>query len=33
MNNAPIEHLGPALDEEIPNAEKYLGDLGVRLLT
>jgi hypothetical protein len=33
VKNAPIPHLGPALDEELPNAEKYLGDLGVRLLS
>jgi hypothetical protein len=33
VNNQPIPHLGPALDDELPNAEKYLGDLGVELLT
>jgi len=32
-NNAPLAHLGPALDYEAPNLERYLGDLGEDLLT
>lgn len=31
--SAPIAHLGPALDYEGPNFEKYLADLGEDLLT
>lgn len=31
--NAPLAHLGPALDYEAPNLERYLGDLGEDLLT
>lgn len=33
VNNAPIEHLGPALDDEAPRAERYLGELGVGLVS
>lgn len=32
-NNAPLAHLGPALDYEAPNLERYLGQLGEDLLT
>lgn len=33
VNNAPLAHLGPALDYEVPNLERYLADLGEDLLT
>lgn len=33
VNNAPLAHLGPALDFEVPNLERYLGELGEDLLT
>jgi hypothetical protein len=33
VNNPPYAHLGPALDYEGPNFEKYLGQLGEDLLT
>lgn len=33
VNNAPLAHLGPALDYEVPNLERYLGELGEDLLT
>lgn len=33
VKNAPLAHLGPALDYEAPNFEKYLGQLGEDLLT
>lgn len=32
QNNAPIPHLSPALDAELPALERYLGDLGYDLL-
>jgi hypothetical protein len=32
QNTLPHPHLGPALDAEVPNFEKYLGDLGEELL-
>lgn len=32
-NNPPYAHLGPALDYEAPNFERYLGELGERLLS
>ena len=32
VNNPPIPHLVPALDEEGPRFENAIGDLGVRLL-
>lgn len=32
VNNAPIPHLAPALDAEVPVFERYLEELGVRLL-
>lgn len=32
VNNPPYAHLGPALDYEAPNFEKYLGQLGEDLL-
>lgn len=32
VNNPPIPHLGPALDEEAPRYERALGDLGANLL-
>lgn len=33
VNNPPYAHLGPALDYEGPNFERYLGELGEDLLT
>lgn len=33
VNNPPLAHLGPALDYEGPNFERYLGELGEDLLT
>jgi hypothetical protein len=33
VNNPPYAHLGPALDYEGPNFERYLGQLGEDLLT
>lgn len=32
-HSAPVAHLGPALDYEGPNLERYLGELGEDLLT
>jgi hypothetical protein len=32
VHNAPIPHLSPALDAEIPATERYLEDVGARLL-
>lgn len=32
VNNAPLPHLGPALEEEAPRFERALADLGARLL-
>lgn len=33
VNNPPYAHLGPALDYEGPNFERYLGQLGEDLLS
>ena len=27
-NNAPLPHLGPALEHEAPNFERFMGDIG-----
>lgn len=32
VNNAPIPHLSPALDLELPAFERYLGELGYDLI-
>lgn len=32
VKNAPIPHIRPALDEELPRYEKAMGDLAARLL-
>jgi hypothetical protein len=32
VNNAPIPHLSPALDAEVPGFERYLGELGYDLI-
>ena len=33
VNNAPIPHLAPALELEVPSFERYIGELGEDLLT
>ena len=33
VNNPPYAHLGPALDYEGPNFERFMGELGERLLS
>ncbi|GIE35899.1 hypothetical protein Ait01nite_089440 [Actinoplanes italicus] len=34
LSDTPAQpHLGPSLDEEVPNVERYLGELGEDLLT
>lgn len=32
VNNAPIPHMIPAIDAEAPNFERYVGELGEKLL-
>lgn len=32
VNNAPIPHIRPATDEELPRFEKAMDDLGVKIL-
>lgn len=32
VNNAPIPHLGPALDNELPKFQRYVGEMGLKLL-